>query len=160
MIPLGIFRNSKKRVFRLFAIAVIVIGFMSHGYSQKFASLVGARLGVKTVAFSAKIALSEHNFLEGTMGIFTPQPDFTIGAGVAYHRHIALSGNKNFQFYYGASVKAVIGDESGGGLGVDAGLIYLYKKINIGVDVLPTYFFNDVLEFRPLFGIHLRVVNY
>ncbi len=128
--------------------------------AQNYASLIGARIGDKTVEFSAKIALDNHNYLEGTVGVVTPQPDYTVGAGAAYHRHVDLNKSQTFQFYYGAGLKGVFGDESGFGIGPQAGLIALYKKINIGVDILPTYFFNDVLEFRPLFGVHLRWVNY
>ena len=133
---------------------------LSQSYAQNYNSLVGARLGIKTVEFSAKIALDNYNYLEGTMGIVTPQPDYTVGAGAAYHRHIHLNEKQTLQFYFGAGIKGVLGDETGIGAGPQLGLIALYKKINIGVDVLPTYFFNDVLEFQPLFGIHLRWVNY
>lgn len=138
-----------------------LISFITYqGSAQNYASLVGVRLGVKTAEFSAKIALDNYNYLEGTVGIVTPQSDYTVGAGAAYHRHIHLNQSQTFQFYYGAGLKAVIGDESGFGVGPQLGLVALYKKINIGVDVLPTYFFNDVLEFRPLFGVHVRWVNY
>jgi hypothetical protein len=133
---------------------------VSQSIAQKYNSLVGIRLGVETAEFSAKIALDNNNYLEGTVGIVTPQPDYTVGAGAAYHRHIHLNQSQTFQFYFGAGGKAVLGDEMGLGLGPQLGLIALYKKINIGVDILPTYFFNDVLEFQPLFGVHLRWVNY
>lgn len=133
--------------------------FAFQSFAQNFNSLVGARLGIKTAEFSAKIALDNKNYLEGTMGIVTPQPEYTVGAGAAYHRHIHLNDDQSFQFYYGFGFKGVIGDESALGLGPQAGLIFIYKKINIGIDALPTYFFNDVLEFRPLFGVHLRYVN-
>lgn len=128
--------------------------------AQNYNSLVGARIGVKTAEFSAKIALDNYNYLEGTIGIVTPQPDYTVGAGAAYHRHIHLNESQSLQFYYGAGIKGVIGDESGFGAGPQLGLVTLYKKFNFGVDVLPTYFFNDVLEFQPLFGVHIRWVNY
>jgi len=142
-------------------VAIILLSFVSlQGYSQKFVSLIGFRGRIETVEFSSKIALSEYNYLEGTLGVVTPQPDYTIGAGVAYHRHINLSSSRNFQFYYGAGLKAVIGDESGFGAGPQLGLIALFKRINLGIDVLPTYFFIDALEFQPLFGVHLRWVNY
>ncbi|MEM9548706.1 MAG: hypothetical protein AAGA77_22165 [Bacteroidota bacterium] len=143
----------------LSAIALFFL-VINQGNTQKFNSLIGARVGIETVEFSSKISLDEHNYLEGTVGVVTPQPDYTIGAGAAYHRHIHLNENQTFQFYYGAGVKGVFGDESGIGVGPQLGLLALYKKINIGVDVLPTYFFNDVLEFQPLFGVHLRWVNY
>ncbi len=129
------------------------------GISQRFNSLVGAKIGYKTAAFSIKIALDENNYLEGTIGLLTPQPDYTFGPGVAYHRHISLNESKDFQFYYGLGVKGAIGDETAMGLGVDAGLIYIYKNISLGLDINPTYFFDDVLEFRPLYGINLRWVN-
>ena len=129
------------------------------GKSQNYNSLLGARAGIETVEFSTKIALDNYNALEGTIGVVTPQPDYTFGVGVAYHRHAHLNENQTLQFYYGAGAKAVIGDESGFGLGPQIGLMAFYKRINIGVDVLPTYFFNDVLEFQPLFGVHLRLVN-
>lgn len=140
-----------------FAILCFIINI---GFAQNYASLVGARIGNKTAEFSAKIALDNYNYLEGTVGVVTPQPDYTVGAGAAYHRHIHLNEAQTLQFYYGIGIKGVLGDESGFGIGPQLGLIYLYKKINIGVDVLPTYFFNDVLEFQPLFGVHLRWVNY
>ncbi len=127
--------------------------------SQRFNSLVGVRMGYKTAAFSAKIAVDEKNYVEGTMGVMTPQPDYTVGAGAAYHRHIPLNESKDFQFYYGINGKAVLGDETGLGAGVDAGLIYIYKNISLGLDVFPTYFFNDVLGLRPMYGINLRWVN-
>ena len=129
------------------------------GISQRFNSLVGAKIGYKTAAFSAKIALDENNYLEGTFGVLTPQPDYTIGPGVSYHRHISFNESKDFQFFYGLGVKRAIGDETAIGLGVDVGLIYIYKNISLGLDLNPTYFFDDVLEFRPLYGINLRWVN-
>lgn len=132
---------------------------LQEGSAQRFNSLVGARIGYKTAAFSAKIALDEHNYLAGSIGVITPQPDYTVGAGIAYHRHIALNESKNFQFYYGVSTKAVIGDVSSLGVGLDAGLIYIYKSISVGLDVFPTYFFNEALGFKPLFGLNLRWVN-
>ena len=133
---------------------------VGQNYAQNFVSLVGVRASLETAEFSAKIAMDNHNYLEGTVGIVTPQPDYTVGAGVAYHRHVHLNESQTFQFYYGVGFKAVIGDESALGLGPQVGLLALYKKINIGIDLLPTYFFNDALEFRPLFGVHLRYVNY
>lgn len=133
---------------------------INESFAQNFNSVVGMRVGIKTLEFSTKIALDNYNYLEGTVGVVTPQPDYTAGAGAAYHRHIHLNDGQTLQFYYGAGVKAVIGDENGFGAGPQLGLLALYKKINIGVDVLPTYFFNDVLEFQPLFGVHLRWVNY
>ena len=129
------------------------------GISQRFNSLVGVKMGYKTAAVSAKIALDEKNYLEGGFGLFTPQPDYTVGPNVAYHRHISLNESKDFQFFYGAGVKAAIGDETAFGLGADIGLIYIYKNISLGLDINPTYFFNDVLGFRPLYGINLRWVN-
>jgi|TARA_R110000737_G_scaffold309228_3_gene317475 hypothetical protein len=89
----------------------------------------------------------------------TPQPDYTFGPSIAYHRHISLNENKDFQFFYGLGIKGVIGDEKAVGLGVDTGLIYIYKNISLGLDLNPSYFFNDVLQFRPLYGINLRWVN-
>ena len=143
---------------------LLILGFLvlsnSQIIAQNFVSLMGARVGIETVEFSTKIALDNKNYLEGTFGIVTPQPDYTVGAGAAYHRHVHLNESQTLQFYYGVGAKAVIGDESGFGLGPQVGLPALYKKINIGVDLLPTYFFNDVLEFRPLFGVHLRYVYY
>ena len=138
----------------------LLIFVINQGLTQKYNSLVGARIGISTAEFSAKIALDKSNYLEGTVGIVTPQPDYTVGAGAAYHRHISLNDEETLQFYYGFGLKGVLGDQSGLGVGLQTGLIYLYKNINLGVDVLPTYFFNDVLEFRPLFGVHLRWVNY
>lgn len=132
----------------------------SQNIAQTYNSLIGTRIGNKTAEFSAKIALDDHNSLEGTVGIVTPQPDYTVGAGAAYHRHVHLNENETFQFYFGAGGKAVFGDESGIGVGPQLGLIALFGKINLGVDVLPTYFFNDVLEFQPIFGVHVRWVNY
>lgn len=149
---------------RLYTQSLLILLFftlsMNQAFSQKFNSLVGARFGIETVEFSTKIALDQKNYLEGSVGVVTPQPDYTVGAGVAYHRHVNLNDSQTFQFYYGIGGKAVFGDESGLGVGPQFGLLALYKKINIGVDLLPTYFFNDVLEFRPLFGVHLRYVNY
>ena len=138
---------------------IIFIISCQSGITQRFNSLVGLKLGHKTAALSAKIALDEKNYLEGTFGLFTPQPDYTFGPSIAYHRHISLNETKDFQFFYGAGVKAAIGDESAFGLGGDLGLIYIYKNISLGLDINPTYFFNDVLEFRPLYGINLRWVN-
>jgi hypothetical protein len=147
-----------------FAIPIATIFFffilIVQNSAQKYASLVGAKIGIETYEFSTKIALDDKNYLEGTFGIVTPQPDYTLGVGVAYHRHIHLNEAKTLQFYYGFGGKAVFVDESGFGIGPQTGLIALYKKLNIGIDLLPTYFFNDALEFRPLFGIHLRYVNY
>ena len=151
--------KCKKVKFKAILTLVFLSLFVSQGFAQNFNSLVGARVGVKTAEFSAKIALDNHNYLEGTVGIVTPQPEYTVGAGAAYHRHIHLNEAQSLQFYYGFGVKGVLGDESGFGVGPQTGLVYLYKKINIGIDVLPTYFFNDALEFRPLFGVHLRYVN-
>lgn len=151
---------NNKTVTRLLTLCItIILIACQSGMSQRFNSLVGARIGYKTAGFSAKIALDEKNYLEGTFGVVTPQPDYTVGLGIAYHRHIPLNDSKNFQFYYGASTKGVIGDENGFGLGGDVGLIYIYKNISVGLDVFPTYFFNDALEFRPLYGINLRWVN-
>ena len=142
------------------AIAIAILCFLSYeGLTQTYNSAIGARIGIETVEFSAKIPLNKKNALEGTLGIVTPQPDYTIGVGVAFHRHIDLNDSRNFKFYYGVGGKAVIGDESGFGVGPQVGLMYIYKNINIGIDGLPTYFFDEVLEFRPLFGVHLRWVN-
>ena len=148
----------KGLVFNLCLIAV-ALTYNSDVSGQSYNSLVGARIGIKTAEFSAKIAMDKKNALEGTVGIVTPQPDYTVGVGVAYHRHVSLNSSESILFYYGIGGKAVFGDESGFGVGPQIGLVTIYKNINIGVDVLPTYFFNDVLEFRPLFGIHLRYVN-
>lgn len=139
---------------------VLLFGFLQNGIAQEYNSLVGARVGYKTAEFSAKIALDKYNYLEGTVGVVTPQPEYTVGAGAAYHRHIHLNEKQTIQMYYGAGLKGVFGDVSSIGVGPQLGLIFLYKKVNIGLDVLPTYFFNDELGFRPLFGIHLRYVNY
>lgn len=141
----------------LIGLFILCIAFTAT--SQRFNSLVGARIGYKTAAFSAKIAMDENNYLEGTMGIMTPQPEYTVGAGAAYHRHIALNESRDFQFYYGINFKGVIGDESALGAGADVGLIYIYKNISLGLDLFPTYFFNDVLKLRPMYGINLRWVN-
>jgi len=143
----------------ILTIAFFII-LMCQSYAQNYNSLVGARFGINTAEFSAKIALDNKNYLEGTVGIVTPQPEYTVGAGAAYHRHVHLNETQTLQFYYGFGVKGVLGDETGFGVGPQTGLVYLYKKINIGVDLLPTYFFNDALEFRPIFGVHLRYVNY
>ena len=153
-----------KNQFKLKVRIVLVIAafclLSADSIAQNYNSLVGARVGIETAEFSAKIALDNYNYLEGTVGIVTPQPDYTVGAGAAYHRHIHLNESQTYQFYYGFGLKAVIGDESGFGTGPQLGLVALFNKINIGVDVLPTYFFNDVLEFQPIFGVHLRWVNY
>ena len=142
------------------ATLIFLVVLICQNYGQKYVSLVGARVGIETVEFSAKIALDSKNSLEGTFGIVTPQPEYTIGAGIAYHRHVHLNEAQTFQFYYGVGIKGVLGDETGFGTGPQLGLLALYRKINIGIDHLPTYFFNDVLEFRPIFGVHLRWVNY
>jgi len=152
-------KNNNLKIQSLLIIILFSFTF-SQAFAQNYNSLVGARIGIKTAEFSSKIALDNYNYLEGTVGIVTPQPDYTVGAGAAYHRHIHLNDKQTLQFYYGAGLKAVIGDESGFGMGPQLGIVALYNKINIGVDVLPTYFFNDVLEFRPIFGVHLRWVNY
>ncbi|MFT6336599.1 MAG: hypothetical protein ACJATI_003358 [Halioglobus sp.] len=148
------------RIIRVtFILLLMTIINCQSGISQRFNSLVGVKAGYNTASFSIKIALDENNYLEGTIGVLTPQPDYTFGPGIAYHRHISLNESKDFQFYYGLGAKGVIGDETAIGLGVDAGLIYIYKNISLGLDLNPTYFFNDVLEFRPLYGINLRWVN-
>lgn len=128
--------------------------------AQKVVSLIGARASIETLEFSSKFSLDKFNYIEGTVGVVTPQPEYTIGAGAAYHRHVLLKEDESIQFYYGFGVKGVIGDASALGMGPQLGILAIYKKINIGLDLLPTYFFNDALEFRPLFGIHLRYVNY
>jgi len=148
------------KITKLITTLLFLFVLISQNYGQKYASLVGARVGIETVEFSAKIALDSKNSLEGTVGIVTPQPEYTVGAGAAFHRHVSLNGAHTFQFYYGVGIKGVFGDESGLGAGPQLGLFALYKKINIGLDLLPTYFFNDALEFRPIFGVHLRYVNY
>ena len=149
-----------KQTIKPIATFIFLCVMICQNYGQNFVSLVGARASLETVEFSAKIALDNKNYLEGTVGIVTPQPEYTVGAGAAYHRHVHLNEAQTFQFYYGAGIKGVIGDETGFGVGPQVGLLALYKKINIGIDLLPTYFFNDALEFRPLFGVHLRIVNY
>jgi hypothetical protein len=151
---------QKNRIIKVTSIFLLVTFInCQSGISQRFNSLIGVKIGYKTAAFSAKIALDEKNYLEGTIGLLTPQPDYTFGPGVSYHRHVSLNESKDFQFYYGFGGKAAIGDETGIGLGVDVGLIYIYKNISLGLDLNPTYFFDDVLEFRPLYGINLRWVN-
>lgn len=136
----------------------IIINCQS-GVSQRFNSLVGIKLGYQTAGVSAKIALDEKNYLDGSIGIVTPQPDYTVGPSISYHRHFPLNESKDFQFYIGAGGKGVIGDQSGFGVGADIGLIYIYKNISLGLDLNPSYFFNEVLDFRPLYGINLRRVN-
>lgn len=148
-----------KQIIKPIATLIFLFVLTGQNYGQNYNSLIGARVGLKTVEFSAKIALDNKNSLEGTFGIVTPQPEYTVGAGAAYHRHIHLNERQTFQFYYGFGIKGVLGDETGLGVGPQLGILALYKKINIGIDLLPTYFFNDALEFRPLFGVHLRYVN-
>jgi len=151
---------NNKKYMQVVSLCIMMTFMVSQsGISQRFNSLVGAKVGYKTAAFSAKIAMDEKNYLEGTFGVVTPQPDYTVGVGIAYHRHIPLNESKDFQFFYGVSTKGVLGDENGFGVGGDVGLIYIYKNISLGLDVNPTYFFNDVLGFRPLYGINLRWVN-
>lgn len=144
---------------KIIILLVFTVSLSTEAQSQMFNSAVGVRLGYQTGELSAKIGLSDKNYLEGTIGSVTPQPDFTLGAGIAYHRHVPIGGRDRLAFYYGLGTKAVIGDEAGFGVHPALGLVYVYKRINIGIDVLPTYFFNDVLEFRPLGGIHLRWIN-
>lgn len=142
-------------------VTLCCIAFICFGqaYGQDYISMVGVRVSPETAALSIKISIDEKNHLEGTVGVFTPQPEFTIGAGAAYHRHHPLNEKKNFQVYYGPSLKAVIGDQNSIGVGADAGLMYLFKKIEIGAEVNPTYFLNENLGFQPLFGLHLRWIN-
>lgn len=148
------------QITRIILLLVFALSLSTEGQGQMFNSAIGVRLGYeKTAELSAKIGLSDKNYLEGTIGSVTPQPDFTIGAGIAYHRHVQIGERDRLAFYYGLGTKAVIGDETGWGVHAALGLVYVYKRINIGIDVLPTYFFNDVLEFRPLAGIHLRWIN-
>lgn len=142
-----------------FVVLIAMIINSQSGISQRFNSLVGIKLGYQTAGVSAKIALDEKNYLDGSIGIITPQPDYTVGPSISYHRHISLNESKDFQFYFGAGGKAVIGDQSGLGIGADVGLIYIYKNISLGLDLNPSYFFNEVLDFRPLYGINLRWVN-
>lgn len=144
-----------------YLVIIALLGLMNIPMNaQKVQSMIGVRGNIETLELSAKFSMDKHNYLEGSIGKVTPQPEYTIGAGAAYHRHIHLKRNETLQFYYGAGIKGVLGDESGIGIGPQIGILALYKKINIGVDFLPTYFFNDVLEFRPLFGVHLRYVSY
>ncbi len=148
-----------KLVKTTFIIAIAIIISCQSGISQRFNSLVGIKLGYETAAVSAKIALDEKNYLEGSFGIMTPQPEYTVGPSISYHRHIALNESKDFQLYFGAGGKAAIGDAPGFGVGVDIGLIYIFKKISLGLDLNPSYFFNEALGFKPLYGINLRWVN-
>jgi hypothetical protein len=148
-----------KQTIKPIATFIFLCVMICQSYGQSFVSLVGARASLETIEFSAKIALDNKNYLEGTVGVVTPQPDYTVGAGAAYHRHFHLNESQTIQFYLGAGIKGVIGDETAFGVGPQAGLLVFYKKINLGIDILPTYFFNDVLEFKPLFGLHLRYVS-
>ena len=157
MLEINIQNSKIIKVSTIFLLLTIIN--CQSGLTQRFNSLVGAKIGYKTAGFSAKIALDENNFLEGTIGVVTPQPDYTVGPTIAYHRHISLNESKDFQFYYGLAVKGVIGDEMAVGLGFDTGLIYIYKNISLGLDLNPTYFFDDVLAFKPIYGINLRWVN-
>ncbi|MEE9437791.1 MAG: hypothetical protein V3V14_02245 [Saprospiraceae bacterium] len=130
------------------------------GNSQIFNSSVGVRVSPeKEVALSAIIPLNKRHVLAGSIGQFTPQPDFTIGASVAYHRHFLLNEQQTFQAYIGAGITGVTGDETSLGVNGDLGIMYIFKKIDIGLDAYPTYFFDDVLKFRPMFALHLRWVN-
>ena len=143
----------------IFTITLLVL-LNSALNAQKVLSLIGVRANTETAVISTKFSLDKHNYLEGTVGIMTPQPDYTVGAGAAYHRHVHLKEDETLQFYYGFGALGVLGDESGVGVGPQIGILALYKRINIGVDFLPTYFFNDVLDFRPLFGVHLRLASF
>lgn len=139
---------------------ILILAINVDGASQKFASLVGLELGYKRAGVSGKIALSEKNYVEGKFALFTPEPNTSLGAGAAFHRHIMLNEGQTTQLYFGPSVKGVIGDSQAMGLGVDLGITFLFKKVNIGFDLNPTYFFDDLLKFEPIYGLHLRWVNY
>jgi len=150
--------NTRRKLLNLLIVCITFM-FVNESYSQDYISMVGVRVSPKTAALSIKISIDEKNHLEGTVGVFTPQPEYTVGAGAAYHRHHPINEEKNIQLYYGPSLKGVIGDQNSVGFGADAGIMYLFKKIEIGAEVNPTYFLNENLGFQPLFGLHLRWVN-
>ncbi len=129
------------------------------GSAQIYESIIGIRASPKVLAVTGKIPIDRRNVLEGTVGFITPQPDFTMGVGAAYHRQILLNDTETFQAYFGIGGLAVIGDFSSLGLSGQTGLMYLFKRIDIGLDLYPTYFFNEKLKFKPLFGLHLRWIN-
>ena len=92
---LGIKTTQKLKIKAIITFSLLSF-IINQGVAQKYASLVGARIGIKTAEFSAKIALDNNNYLEGTVGVVTPQPDYTVGAGAAYHRHVHLNESNTF----------------------------------------------------------------
>ena len=151
---------SMKPILRSITILLLVIAVNFEGISQKFNSAVGVELGYQRAGVSGKIALSKKNFVEGKFALFTPEPTTTLGAGAAYHRHFLLNERQTTHLYFGPSVKGVIGDSEAIGVGVDLGLTVLLGKVNIGVEFNPTYFLDEILKFQPIYGLHLRWVNY
>ena len=89
--------NLQKQDFAGLILMIFLCFASNHSHAQAFNSLVGVRAGYKTVEFSAKIAMDKKNSLEGTVGVVTPQPDYTVGAGAAYHRHVYLNESGSFQ---------------------------------------------------------------
>jgi len=150
--------NTTKAIFKSFLFSILMI-FSNQSSGQIFASMVGIKASHNTVAVSGKIALSEFNYVEGGFGLFVDDP-VALGPSAAFHRHFMLSEDQKTQFYVGPSLKGAIGDANSLGFGVDIGLTYIYKKINIGLEANPTYFLNDKLGFQPIYGLHLRIVNY
>jgi len=145
-----------KRGLLTFFAAILIIVVVN---AQNYESMLGYKAGYKTGVLSAKIPLNAKDALEGNIGVFTPQPDYTVGFNIAYHRAVFLKSDESWQFYYGVNGSGVIGDEESLGAGLSLGIMYIYKRINFGIDAYPTYYFNGNLGLRPLPGLYLRWVN-
>ena len=133
--------------------------FINSASAQEYVSAIGIRASHTGAVLTGKIGLSKHNYVEGGFGLFSNEPAL-FGASAAYHRHFMLTDNNKLQAYAGPVVRGVVGDANTGGFGVDLGITAILGKVNIGLELNPTVFLDDSIGFEPLYGIHLRWINY
>jgi len=121
---------------------------------------MGLRIG-NGVQWTGKIFLNPDSAVTGFLGLTNRGNGETrAGASMQYQRiHRLLDLDKYFWFY-GAGVIGEIGDQSGFGVGPQFGLSTdIKRRVNIELDIFPTYYFSDELDFVLNFGVSIRYIS-
>jgi len=127
--------------------------------AQDYNSAMGLRVG-NGYQWTGKIFLGEKSALTGFVGITNViNKDTRAGASMLYQRHHRIFDEDNIFFFYGYGIIGEFGDQGGIGSGPSLGLsMNLWKKLNVELDIFPTYYLSDELDYYTNFGISLRYI--
>ena len=120
---------------------------------------MGVRVG-NGIQWTGKIFTTERTALAGFLGLTNRGEDTRAGASILFQRHHRILDEDNIFIFYGAGLIGEFGDQSGMGVGPSLGLsINLWKKINFEIDLFPTYYYSEELNYVTNFGVSLRYIS-